>query len=55
MPGGVPPIMVKSAFPSFPPTQLISVPAMLAINVSGSVIVTHAVVVHKLTSVTVTQ
>ncbi|MBA7694565.1 hypothetical protein ES703_103176 [subsurface metagenome] len=48
--------MIKFAAPSAPPLQLTFVPIIF--NVSGaigSVIVTHALVVHKFVSVTVTQ
>ncbi|MBA7682383.1 hypothetical protein ES703_90733 [subsurface metagenome] len=51
----MPPVTVKYASPSQFPKQVGSMPVIFTISVSGSVIVTQAVAVHKLISVTVTQ
>ncbi|MBA7682385.1 hypothetical protein ES703_90735 [subsurface metagenome] len=52
----MPPVTVKSATPLESPLHNIFVPLILTFRAeSGSVIVTQAVAVHKLKSVTVTQ
>ncbi|MBA7682384.1 hypothetical protein ES703_90734 [subsurface metagenome] len=51
----MPPATVKFAVPFASPLHKISVPVMLAVSVLGCVIVTQAVTVQPLSSVTVTQ
>ncbi|MBA7694564.1 hypothetical protein ES703_103175 [subsurface metagenome] len=52
----MPPDTVKSASPSVPPLHNTFVPVIFADNgAAGSVIVTHTLSEHKLSSVTVTQ
>ena len=52
--GDVPPVAVKLAAPVDPALQDTSVPEILALSAAGSVIVTEAVAVQLLSSVTVT-